>query len=113
MLLLRIETTKRPHVPPSERLSIEELGGGIYRGVARFGFMYPPDLSKALAEGLPFDLGAAVFFLPEVIDTKEAPWWQAWLRRGYLFLGGTGLDPVEYFHLPPNQVVKVGVDLEL
>ncbi len=113
VLLLRIETTKQPHVSSSERLSIEDLGGGIYRGVARFGFMYPPDLSKALAEGLPFDLGTAVFFLPEVIDTQAMPWWRAWLRRGYLFLGGTGLDPVEYFHLPPNQVVKVGVDLEL
>ena len=111
VLLLRVETTKRPHVHPDERLSIEEVGDGIYRGVVRFGFMHPPDLAGALSHGLPFDLASAVFFLPSVVVQPAPTWWRGLWRRCYLFLGRTGLTPIEYFRLPPEQVVSVGVEL--
>ena len=112
VLLLRVETTERPHVPDEERLSIEDLGGGIYRGVARFGFMHLPDISAALAEGLPFDRDTAVFFLPNVVVKPSPTWWRGLFRRTYLFLGRTGLSPVEYFSIPPNQVVSVGMEMK-
>ena len=111
VLLLRIETTRRPYVPEEERLSIEDLGGGLYRGVARFGFMSRPDVCGALSRDLPFKSDQAVFFLPQVF-TKPAPtWWLRLFRRCYLFLGRTGLSPVEYFQINALQVVSVGVEL--
>ncbi len=114
VLLLRIETTKRPHVDPAERLSIEEVGDGIYRGVARFGFMHPPDIAGALSTPeLPFDREGAVFFLPRVVVKPAPTWWGGFWRRCYLFLGSTGLNPIEYFQLPPEQVVSVGVELKM
>ena len=113
VLLLRVETTSRPHVPPGERLSIEDLGGGIFRGVARFGFMHNPDLSEAMRDGAPFDSGEAVFFLPQITAIGTWPWWRRGLRRIYLFLGRTGLTPVEYFNLPPDRVVSVGLELNV
>ena len=112
VLLLRVETTRRAHVPDGERLSIEDLGDGIYRGVARFGFMHPPDLSAALADGLPFDGTTAIFFLPMVVVKPAPTWWRGLFRRLYLFLGRTGLTPVEYFSIPPNQVVSVGMEMK-
>ena len=111
VLLLRIETTKQPHVHPDERLSLEEVGDGIYRGIARFGFMHPPDVAGALSKGLPFDRDGAVFFLPMVVVKPSPTWWRGFWRRCYLFLGSTGLTPIEYFQLPPQQVVSVGVEL--
>ncbi len=113
VLLLRMETTRHPHVPPEERLSIEDLGDGIFRGVARFGFMHNPDLSEALQDGAPFDSGEAIFFLPQVSAIGTWPWWRRALRRIYLFLTRTGLTPVEYFNLPPNRVVSVGLELDV
>ena len=113
VLLLRVETTGRPHVPASERLSIEDLGGGIFRGVARFGFMHNPDLTEALKDGAPFESGDAVFFLPQITAVGVHPWWRRSLRRIYLFLGRTGLTPVEYFNMPPNRVVSVGLELDV
>ncbi len=113
VLLLRVETIDLPHVPEGEELTIEDLGGGIYRGVARFGFMYPPDIGKILADGLPFDRTLAVFFMPLVVVKHSTGWWRAIFRRCFLFLGRTGLTPVEYFHLPPDQVVSVGIELTL
>ena len=113
VLLLRVETTRRPHVPPGERLSIEDLGGGIFRGVARFGFMHNPDLTEALKDGAPFESGDAVFFLPQITAIGVHPWWRRALRRVYLFLGRTGLTPVEYFNMPPDRVISVGLELDV
>ncbi len=113
VLLLRVETTSRPHVPASERLSIEDMGGGIFRGVARFGFMHNPDLTEALKDGAPFESGEAVFFLPQISAVGTWPRWRRMLRRIYLFLGRTGLTPVEYFNLPPDRVVSVGLELDV
>ncbi len=111
VLLLRVETTRSPHVADGERLSIEDMGGGIYRGVARFGFMHPPDVSAALSGSMPFDWSKAVFFLPQVILTPAPSWGRGLFRRCFMFLGRTGLTQVEYFQLPVEQVVSVGVEL--
>ena len=111
VLLLRVETTSRPHVADKERLSIEDMGNGIFRGVARFGFMHNPDLIAVFKDGAPFDTGDAVFFLPQITAVGTWPWWRRALRRIYLFLGRTGLTPVEYFNLPPNRIVSVGLEL--
>ena len=113
VLLLRIETSSRPHVPAEERLTVEDLGNGIFRGVARFGFMHNPDLTEAMQDGAPFDIGEAVFFLAQVSAIGTWPWWRRALRRVYLFLSRTGLTPVEYFNLPPNRVVSVGLEVDV
>ena len=112
VLLLRVETTKRPFVPETERFDVEDLGQGIFRGVLRFGFMQKPDVSAALEDRLPFDPHDTIFFLPQVIATGSPPTWQGLLRRITQFLGRTGLTPIEYFDLPPSQVVSVGLQIE-
>ena len=114
VLLLRIETTRSPHVPESHRMEVEDLGGGIYRAVARFGFMHNPDIVAAMDGGCgPFESKDAVFFLPQITAVGVWPWWRMMLRRVYLFLGRTGLTPVEYFNLPPNRVISVGLELDV
>jgi KUP system potassium uptake protein len=113
VLLLRVVTTGRPYVPDGQRLSIEDLGGGLYRGLASFGFMQRVDISATLSHGLPFEPRSAVFFMPQIIVTPGAEWWRGFWGRCYLFLGRTGLSQIEYFNLPPDQVVSVGIQLEV
>ena len=112
ILLLRVETTKRPYVADADRFSLEDLGRGIFRGVLRFGFMQRPGVSAALEGKLPFDQSCAVFFLPQVIDAGSHSTGRGMLQRVTQFLGRTGLSPIEYFELPPSQVVSVGMEVE-
>ncbi len=112
ILLLRVETTKRSYVPETDRFSLEELGNGIFRGVLRFGFMQRPDVWDALDGKLPFNQECAVFFLPQVIAAGPLSNWRGLLRRVTQFLARTGLSPIEYFELPPSQVVSVGLQVE-
>ena len=109
VLLLRVHTTRGPRVPEPERFSIEEAGDGIYRGLLQFGFVQNPDVGAALRHCLPFKFETAVFFMPQMFVGDDLPWWPGLLRRCYIFLGRTGLTPIEYFSLPPDQVVSVGM----
>ncbi len=113
VLLLRVETSSSPHIPADDRTAIEDLGNGIYRGTVRFGFMHTPDILTALKDACPFDSDKAVFFLPQITAIGVWPWWRRALRRIYLFLGRTGLTPVEYFNLPPDRIVSVGLELKV
>lgn len=112
VLLLRVETTKEPHVAAERQLEIEEMGDGLYRGVARFGFMHPPDLATVLRNGLPFDWESAIFYITQPVEVKTR---SVLVRAGYTifrFLGRSGLTVVEYFQIPPEQVVSVGLQLQ-
>ena len=112
ILLLRVETTKRPYVAAAERFSLEDLGDGIFRGVVQFGFMQRPGVAAALKGKLPFAQDRAVFFLPQVITAESSSTWRGLLGRVTQFLGRTGLTPMEYFELPPNQVVSIAMQVE-
>src|SRR4030095_7024441 len=44
-IILTIQTDRtRPHVPPRERVEIDDRSEGFYRLVARFGFMELPEI---------------------------------------------------------------------
>ena len=113
VLLLRVETTRRPFVPANERFGLEDMGNGIFRGVAHFGFMQPPRVFAAVKQGIPWCRNDLVFFLPQVYTDPHLSWQRRLLRRATIFLGRTGQTPVEYFDLPANQVVSIGLQLEL
>jgi K+ transporter len=51
--------------------------------------------------------------LPQPIATDEGPLSHRLLRRVYLFLGRTGLTPIEWFQIPPHQAVSVGMELDI
>ncbi len=111
VLLLRMETTRQPHVDPSHRFELEDLGGGIYRGVARFGFLYPPNIPEALSD-LPFSLKGGVFFVPQPVASEGGSLVNRVLRRLFIVISQTAQSPAEHFALPPDQVVSVGLGLE-
>ena len=47
-LILTFARTEVPRLTPEERISVETLAPGIYRVVARYGFMEQPNTTAAL-----------------------------------------------------------------
>ena len=45
VVLLTISTPEVPHVGEDERLTVEEMGEGVWRAVGRYGYMESPDVS--------------------------------------------------------------------
>jgi KUP system potassium uptake protein len=123
VVILTIETLPLPHVPPDDRLRIDELGyrdDGITHATARFGYMDATDVPSVLREieqaeiECPLEVDTASYFLSKVElvpgDDKSLPRWRKHL---FLAMAHTAADAAEYFKLPREQTVIVGSRIEV
>jgi len=113
VLLLKIDVGRSPYYSNEHRVTVQDLGNGLFTAQARFGFMEAPCAGEVLPKALPFDWDSAVFMLPQPIATESGSFGHRMLRRVYLFLGRTGLTPIEWFQIPPHQAVSVGMELDI
>ena len=112
VLLLRIRTTSAPYVAEADRVEVRALGNGLFSAEARFGFMELPNVGDVLPKALPFAWDDVVFMLPQPIACEASRFWSRLEQHLFLFLGRLGLSLVEWLHIPPNQSLGVGLELE-
>jgi len=118
IVFLTVETQERPRVSRRERIDVADLGHGIYRVVARYGFMEDPDvpelLTKVEAPGLSFPPGDTSFFLgKETIFATKRPGMALWRERLFAFMSRNARSATLFFNLPPNRVVELGAQIEI
>jgi KUP system potassium uptake protein len=118
LVLLSVQTQEVPHVPVAERLTMSELGEGLYSVALRFGFMDDPDVPAALA-GLPiFALGldsekvTYILGRENLIPTRRKGI-ALWRERLFTMISQNARSAADYFSLPADQVVEVGIRIEL
>ncbi len=111
VLLLTIQTSLRPRVPPEQRLRFEEDVPGMGRAVLTFGFVDEPDVPAALASLPPawrVAEGDTSYLTGRVIvlaaETPGMAKWRVALFGVLLRLSG---HTAEYFRLPPDRVVEL------
>jgi KUP system potassium uptake protein len=118
VLLLHVETEDVPRVPAAERLQLEHLDAGIHRLVVRYGFMQAPDIPVALrlCEGLGLVVGleTTTFYIGRVTPRPRKqfglPLWQEHVLD---FLSRNAARATGFYHLPPERVVEVGIQVEI
>jgi KUP system potassium uptake protein len=118
VVLLSVETERRPRVPEGRRVNVEQLGHGFYRVNGRVGFMQDPDvpalLREAAAVGLVVDVDQASYFLGrETLLTTGPARLARWRKALFAFLSRNARPATQFFHLPPNRVVEMGAQVEL
>jgi KUP system potassium uptake protein len=125
VIIVSMASANVPHVPPAERLTIDELGyvdDGIQHLSVRLGFADEPDLPAALrqaqAEDLlrppPVDLDSASYFLSRgSIRRTAAPGMAGWRKALFVVLAKGAANPAAYFNLPPDSTVTMGSDVEV
>jgi len=118
VVLLTVVTEEVPRVPGAERAEIHDLGGGMYRVVAHYGFMQHPDIPALAAlltkKGFPLDPRTASFFLGrENLISTPRPGMARWRERLFAFMSRNALEATQFFGLPPNRVVEFGIQLEI
>jgi KUP system potassium uptake protein len=107
-----------PHVPLAERVKIINIGHGFYRVQARYGFVESPNVMEVLAlckeQGLNLDAVTVGFFIGrESIRTTSNPGMAKWRQRLFAFLARDSQGATPFFEIPPNQVVELGVQVQL
>ncbi len=117
-VILTVETTNTPRVPPSNRVRIEPIGKTFSRVNLTFGFMETPNVPKALAiarkVGWHFDIMSTSFFLSRrALRPAAKSGMPRWQDRLFINLARSANDATDYFQSPTGRVVEVGTQVTI
>ncbi|MBX5484385.1 MAG: potassium transporter Kup [Myxococcaceae bacterium] len=118
VVLLTISTAEVPHIREKERVEVEALEHGLYRVIARYGFMETPDVPELIAllrkKGLELRMMDTTFFLGrETLIPSKKPGMALWREALFSWMSRNAQPATNYFNLPPNRVVELGAQVEL
>ena len=114
VLFVTVSTLDEPEAGPDRRTQVIELAPGIHRVLLQYGFMESPNVPRTLEDlkshGVAYDPMQVSYFLGrEVIVRSMAPkmpLWRTWL---FLLMARNAVPATEFFRIPSDRVVELGV----
>ncbi len=118
VVLFSIQTQPVPWVDAERGLEVRDLGRGVFRVVAQVGFMQTPDVPKLLGRcadrGIQSQPMTTTYYLGrETLLTGGKSKLARWRKLLFGFLARNARPPTSFFHLPPNRVVELGLQIQL
>jgi KUP system potassium uptake protein len=118
IVLLTMSTADIPTVPESERIDIDQLDMGFYRVTARYGFIETPNVPEILRlcqlKNLTIDAKSASFFIGrETLIPSDKPDLNPLQEKIFLILFRNASSPIQFFKIPSERVVELGVQFEV
>jgi len=118
VVMLTLETSDEPRSRKGHRVEVRELAPGLFRVVARCGFMESPNVPALLREaercGLPFLPAETHYFLGrDHVVVARAIGMPMWRKRLYAFMTRNAHFAAEQFSLPPGRVTEIGEQIEI
>jgi KUP system potassium uptake protein len=123
VLILSIETKPVPHIPPTERVVVDDLGykdDRIIHITARFGYMdltnvpgLLPLIRDAELESPLHDEKLSYFLSRIELHLGDTPGLSRWRKRLFLATSRITADATESFQLPGDRTVVMGSRIEL
>lgn len=123
--ILTIQTKEVPFVAKKDRITIQEVIPNMYRILASYGFMETPKMKHILdacrEKDINFNVNESTFVLGrETIipdkATKPKPGevgMSYWRERLFAIMSKNAQRPTAFFRIPPNQVIEVGIQVEI
>ena len=119
-LLATVRIERVPYVPAEDRIAeVTPLGYGFHRVVARYGFMQHPEVPPIIEAvvkrlDITYRMNEVTYFLGREslvagAGGKMGPTFEGIFRT----LVRNALPATAYFHLPPEQVVEIGLQIDL
>ncbi|WP_230874797.1 KUP/HAK/KT family potassium transporter [Methylomonas sp. LL1] len=120
MVVLTIVTKNVPYVEEDQRIKIRVFGekGKFFRIKMYFGFQDEPDMRRALQlcarQGLFVDPKTASFFIAseKLFFRRHCPM-PKWQRALFRFLYHNASSAIDYFRIPVDRVIELGIRIEL
>jgi KUP system potassium uptake protein len=118
VVLLSIVTDDVPHVSSKNRVNVERLREGFFRVTAHYGFMQIPKVTEILKEcdkrGLKTHANTTSYYLGrEKLVVTRNPGMSTWRKYLFSFLSKNARPATDFFKLPPDRIVEMGMQLEL
>jgi len=117
-VLLTVISKEVPTVEKAQRVEVLSVGENMFRVIARYGFMETPDIHdilRACAEnGLMLKLSEITFFLGrETLIASNRPGMAIWREYLFSYMSRNAERATAYFNIPVDQVVEVGIQVEI
>ena len=114
VLFVTVSTLDEPEAGPDRRTEVAELAPGIHRVLLNYGFMESPNVPRALEDlasrGIPYDPMQVSYFLGrEVLVRAMAPKLSLWRLQLFLLMARNAVPATEFFRIPSDRVVELGV----
>ena len=117
VLFVTVQNDDVPEIAPARRATVSQLAPGVNRVVLRYGFMESPNIPRELEElgsAIDFEAMQASYFLGrELLVPAMAPkmsWWRLWL---FLVMARNAVPATEFFRIPSDRVVELGVRIAI
>jgi KUP system potassium uptake protein len=117
LVFVSVETTDEPR-QEGDRVVVKRGPLGSWLVDARFGYMEQPDVPAALRacepHGLTIDPRQASYFLGrraiKISPRAPMPFWQ---QRIFIMLTNQSARAIEFFRIPPDRVVELGMQMSI
>ena len=118
LVFVNVLTADQPRVANADRVTVTRLPLGAYLVTARFGYMEEHNVPAALrlcrSHGLDIEPKQASYFLGRRLIRMSAqsalPFWQ---QRLFIMLTNQSARAIEFFRIPPDRVVELGMQLSV
>jgi KUP system potassium uptake protein len=114
VLFVTVLNEDEPQVTPDRRREVSELAPGIHRILIRYGFQESPNIPRELESlgefGVAFEPMQASYFLGrEQLVASVVPKMSRWRQYIYGALSRNAVPATEFFRIPSDRVVELGV----
>ena len=119
VFFLKVSIWDIPYVKDEERITLRDLGNGIYVVRAVFGFNETPDVGRIIeliegSSGLKFDLMDTSFFLSrDTIVSTALPGMALWREKLFCWMYQNAGRQSDFFKIPANRLVELGAKVEI
>ena len=120
VFFLKVSIWDVPHVTDEERITLRDLGNGIYVVRAVYGFNETPDMGRIIeliekTSGLQFDLMNTSFFLSRdtIVASSAVAGMALWRERLFCWMYQNAGRQSDFFKIPANRLVELGAKVEI
>jgi KUP system potassium uptake protein len=120
ILIVTVKTDEIPYVEIENQAHIKHLTQGFYKVELVYGFMDVPDVPLALSrirlhDNQPVNMSKVTYFLgQELLLAKDnGKGMSNWREQLFAYMSRNSQSASRFFNLPPEQVITVGVMVEL
>jgi KUP system potassium uptake protein len=119
VILLSVVTREVPRVSAEKRLEVIKMEQGFSQVIVNYGFMQSPHVPVALREcetfGLKVDLDTTTYYLARetLIPSLKQGGMMLWREKLFSFMTRNALPATDFFRIPPERVVELGIRIEI
>jgi KUP system potassium uptake protein len=118
VVILSVTTDDVPWVPDEQKLRLRNFGQGFWAVTAHYGFMESPNVNHILtgcrSKGLETHIADTSFYLgrESIVPMRGVPGMAEWRKYLFRFLSRNARPATDFFAIPPNRVVEIGMQIE-